>query len=85
MDQDEMSILYRGPSIDASYQVSGRQTTDDGRQVMEKGHVAFGKVSLKKDFTIIFPATNVSISVKMMIFSLIIIAICASAITLEFP
>jgi hypothetical protein len=22
MDQDEMSILYRGPSIDASYQVS---------------------------------------------------------------
>jgi hypothetical protein len=24
MDQDEMSILYRGPSIDASYQVSVR-------------------------------------------------------------
>ena len=22
MDQDEMSIIYRGPSIDASYQVS---------------------------------------------------------------
>jgi hypothetical protein len=22
MDRDEMSILYRGPSIDASYQVS---------------------------------------------------------------
>jgi hypothetical protein len=22
MDQDEMSILYRGPSIDASYEVS---------------------------------------------------------------
>ena len=24
MDQDEMSILYRGPSIDASYQVPVR-------------------------------------------------------------
>jgi hypothetical protein len=60
-----MSNLYRGPSIDASYQVSvhmverfqrrrlkceqltddRRQTTDDGRQVMAKAHVAFGKVS----------------------------------------
>ena len=38
IDRDKMSILYRGPSIDASYQVSeekikmwkvnGRQTTD---------------------------------------------------------
>ena len=57
--------IYRGPSIDASYQVSvhlakgfqkrrlkcekltngGRQTTDDGRQVMAKAHIAFGKVS----------------------------------------
>ena len=62
MDQDEMSS-YRGPSIDAPYQVSvhwaegvseekikmwkvnGRQTTDDGRQVMAKAHIAFGKVS----------------------------------------
>ena len=55
-----MSILYRGPSIDASYQVSvqlakGFQrrrlkcekltTTDNGHQVMAKAHIAFGKVS----------------------------------------
>jgi hypothetical protein len=59
-----MSNLYRGPSIDASYQVSvhmaegfqrrlkcekltddRRRTTDDGRQVMAKAHIALGKVS----------------------------------------
>jgi hypothetical protein len=53
-----MSILYRGPSIDASYQVSDQLAlqfqrrrlkcetlTDDGRQVMAKAHIAFGKVS----------------------------------------
>jgi hypothetical protein len=53
-----MVNLYRGPAIDASYQVSvylaeGLQRrglkceklTDDGRQVMAKAHVAFGKVS----------------------------------------
>ena len=47
MDRDEMSNLYRGPSIDASYQVSDRlalglqrrrlkceKLTDDGRQVI---------------------------------------------------
>ena len=65
MDRDKMSNLYRGSSIDASYQVSvhmaegfqrrrlecekltddGRQTTDDGLQVMAKVHIAFGKVS----------------------------------------
>jgi hypothetical protein len=60
MDQDEISNLYRGPSIDASYQVSvhlaeGFQrrrlkcekltTTDDGGQVMAKAHIAFGEVS----------------------------------------
>jgi hypothetical protein len=61
MDRDKMSNLSQGPSIDASYQVSfgwavseekikmwnvnGRQTTDDGRQVMAKAHIAFGKVS----------------------------------------
>ena len=58
MDRNEMSILYRGPSIDASYQVSVHQAkgfqrrrlkceklTDDGRQVMAKVHIAFGKVS----------------------------------------
>jgi hypothetical protein len=58
MDWDEMSNLYRGPSIDTPYKVSvhlaeGFQRrrlkcenlTDDGRQVMEKAHIAFGKVS----------------------------------------
>jgi hypothetical protein len=53
-----MDNLYRGPAIDASYQVSvhlakGFQSrrlkcetlTDDRRQVMAKAHIAFGKVS----------------------------------------
>ena len=57
-DWDEMSNLYRRPSIDASYQVSVHlaegfqrrrlkceKLTDDGRQVMAKAHIAFGKVS----------------------------------------
>jgi hypothetical protein len=57
MDRDEMSNVYRGPSIDASYQVSVHMVegfqrrriefeklTDDGRQVMAKAHIAFGKV-----------------------------------------
>ena len=57
-DWDEMSNTYRGPSIDASYQVSVHlpegfqrrrlkceKLTDDGRQVMAKAHVAFGKAS----------------------------------------
>jgi hypothetical protein len=50
--------LERGPSIDASYQVSlhlaegfqrrrlkCEKLTDDGHQVMAKAHIAFGKVS----------------------------------------
>ena len=58
IDRDELRKLYRGPSIDASYQISvhlakgfqrGRlkceKLTDDGRQVMAKAHIAFGKVS----------------------------------------
>ena len=58
MDLDEMSNLYRGPAIDASYQVllhlaegfqrrrlKCEKLTDDGRQVMAKAHIAFGKVS----------------------------------------
>jgi hypothetical protein len=58
MDRDKMSNLYKGPSIDASYQVSVHLTegfqrrrlkceklTDDGGQVMAKAHFAFGKVS----------------------------------------
>jgi hypothetical protein len=58
MDWDEMSNVYRGPSIDVSYQVSVNlaegfqrkrlkceKLTDDGCQVMAKAHTAFGKVS----------------------------------------
>jgi hypothetical protein len=58
MGRDEMSKLYRGPSIDASYQVSvhlaegfqrrrlkSEKLMDDGRQVLAKAHFAFGKVS----------------------------------------
>jgi hypothetical protein len=58
MDQNKMNNLYKGPSIDASYQVSVHlaegvqrrrlkceKMTDDGRQVMAKAHLAFGKVS----------------------------------------
>jgi hypothetical protein len=58
MERDNMSKLYRGPSIDASYQVSVHlakgfqrrrlkceKLTDDGCQVMAKAHIAFGKVS----------------------------------------
>jgi len=53
-----MSKLYRRPSIDTSYQVSVHlakgfqrrrlkceKLMDDGRQVMGKAHIAFGKVS----------------------------------------
>jgi hypothetical protein len=53
-----MSKFYRGPSLDASYQVSVHlakgfqrrrlkceKLTDDGRQVMAKAHIAFGKLS----------------------------------------
>ena len=58
MDRDKISNLYNGPSIDASYQVSihlaegfqrrrlkCEKLTNDGRQVMAKAHIAFGKVS----------------------------------------
>jgi hypothetical protein len=53
MDRDEMSILYRGPSIDASYQVSVHlaegfqrrrlkceKLTDDRRQTTSDGKVS---------------------------------------------
>jgi len=45
--RDEMSNLYGGPSIDASYQVSVHSAywLDDGHQVITKAHGAFGKVS----------------------------------------
>jgi hypothetical protein len=58
MDRDEINNLYRGSSIDDSYQVSVQlaegfqrrilkceKLTDDRRQVMAKAHIAFGKVS----------------------------------------
>jgi hypothetical protein len=58
MDRDKMSTIYKGPSIDASYQVSlhlaegfqrrrlkCEKLTDDGPQMMAKAHIAFGKVS----------------------------------------
>jgi hypothetical protein len=55
MDRDKMSNLYRGPSIDAFYQVhmaEGFQRRrlkcekfDARRQVMAKAHLAKGKVS----------------------------------------
>ena len=57
MNRDKKSILYKGPSIDASYQVSVHfaegfqrrlkceKLTDNGHQVMAKAHIAFGKVS----------------------------------------
>jgi hypothetical protein len=58
MDRDEMSILYRGLPIDASYQASVHfaegfqrrrlkceKLTEDRRQVIAKAHIAFGKVS----------------------------------------
>jgi hypothetical protein len=58
MDRDKISIIYKGPSIDASYQVSlhlaegfqrrrlkCEKLTDNGPQVMAKAHIAFGKGS----------------------------------------
>jgi hypothetical protein len=58
MNQDKISNLHRGPSIDASYQVSVHlaegfqrrrlkceKLTYDRRQVMAKAHIAFGKMS----------------------------------------
>jgi hypothetical protein len=58
MDRDKISNLYKGPFIDASYQVSVHlaegfqrrrlkceKLTDDRCQVMAKAHTAFGKVS----------------------------------------
>jgi hypothetical protein len=60
MDRNKMSNLYKGPSIDDSYQVSVHlaerfqrrrlkceKLTDDGRQVMAKAHIAFGKRAKK--------------------------------------
>ena len=57
-DRDKIGNPYREPSIDASYQISDQlalrfqrrrikceKLMDDGRQVMAKAHIAFGKVS----------------------------------------
>jgi hypothetical protein len=56
MDRDKITNVYRGPCIDASYQVSVHMAegfqrrrlkceklTDDGRQVMTKAHLANGQ------------------------------------------
>ena len=61
MDQDEMSSLHKGFSIDASYQVSVHlaegfqrrrlkceKLTDDGRQVMAKSSHYLWQVELKR-------------------------------------
>jgi len=58
MDRDKMSNIKRGPSIDASYQVSlhlaegfqrrrlkCEKLTDDRCQVIANVHITFGKVS----------------------------------------
>ena len=58
MDRDEMSILYRGPSMDASYKVSVHlaegfqrrrlkceKLTNDRRHVMTKVQIVFGMAS----------------------------------------
>jgi hypothetical protein len=59
-DRDEMSNLYKGPSIDASYQILVylvkwfqrrrficEKLTDNGHQVMAKAHIVFWPVSWK--------------------------------------
>ena len=61
MDRDEISNLYRGPSIDASYQVSVHlaegfqrrrlkceKLTDDGRQMMAKSSYCLWQGELKR-------------------------------------
>ena len=63
MDHNKMCTLQRGPSIDASYQVSvhlaegfqrrslnvkSKRMTDDRPQMMPKAHIAFGKVCEKR-------------------------------------
>jgi hypothetical protein len=69
-DRDEMSILYREPSIDASYmyqvlvhlaerfqrrRLKCKKLTDDGRQVMAKAHFASGNCSFHPN-----PLTNMA-------------------------
>jgi hypothetical protein len=58
MDRDKMSNLYKGPSIDASYQVSVHlaegfqrrlkceKLTDDRRQMMAKAHIAIWQLKV---------------------------------------
>jgi hypothetical protein len=52
MDRDEISNVYRGPSIDVHLaeefqrrRLKCEKSTDNGCQVMAKAHFAFGKVS----------------------------------------
>jgi hypothetical protein len=58
MDRDKMSNLYKGPSIDTSYQVSVHlaegfqrrlkceKLTDDRRQMMAKAHIAIWQLKV---------------------------------------
>jgi hypothetical protein len=40
-----MVSVLASSAIDCRYEPRSGQTTDDGRQVMAKAHIAFGKVS----------------------------------------
>jgi hypothetical protein len=49
MDWDEMSILYRGPSIDASYQVSVQLAQDKyGSKTPQPNELKLGRKHLWK-------------------------------------
>ena len=81
MDQDEISAVHRWSSIDTSYQVSiqlvseekikmckvnGRQTTDNGRQVMTKAHIAFEARWPKKGINLLSTSVFKDDSMKML-------------------
>ena len=70
-DRDEMTNLYRGQSIDASYEVSVylgkgfrrslkcKKLTDDRRQLMAKAHIAFNYKNVGGLKISLFMHTNV--------------------------
>ena len=73
-----MSNLYRGPSIDASYQVSVHMAegfqrrslkceklTDDGRQVMAKAHMPLARWANKKLFWYLIHVAAVRNSIRV--------------------
>jgi hypothetical protein len=82
MDQDQMSNLYKEPSIDTSYQVSVHlakgfqrrilkceKLTDDGRQVMAKATVQLIGTNLGHNIPLV-DHTNQYIPTIMTIFGL---------------